>query len=73
MIYGKALKKGATIGLVGASGAIRSQGTLEKCVVETEKLGFRVKLGESCGQVYGYLSGTDEVGESNPASNLAPK
>ena len=61
MIYGKALKPGATVGLIGASGAIRSQGTLEKCVAETEKLGFRVKLGESCGQVYGYLSGTDEV------------
>lgn len=61
MIYGKPLKKGATIGLVGAAGAIRSPGTLEKCVEETEKLGFRVKLGESCGQVYGYLSGSDEL------------
>lgn len=61
MIHGKALKPGATIGLVGASGAIRSAGTLEKCVSETEKLGFRVKLGESCGKVYGYLSGSDEL------------
>lgn len=61
MIYGKALKRGDTIGLIGPSGAIRTPDGLEKAVRETEKLGFRVKLGESCGQVYGYLSGTDEL------------
>lgn len=61
MLYGKRLKKGDTIGLVGASGSIRTKGSLEKSVKIAEELGFRVKLGESCGQVYGYLSGTDEV------------
>lgn len=61
MLYGKRLKKGDTIGFVGASGSIRTKGSLEKSVKIAEELGFRVKLGESCGQVYGYLSGTDEV------------
>lgn len=61
MLYGKRLQKGDTIGFVGPSGSIRTAGSLEKSVAIAEKLGFKVKLGESCGQVYGYLSGTDEV------------
>ncbi|MBP3646941.1 MAG: LD-carboxypeptidase [Clostridia bacterium] len=61
MRFGHQLKKGDTIGLIGPSGSIRTAGSLEKSVEMIEQLGFRVKLGESCGKVYGYLSGTDEV------------
>ena len=61
MLYGRKLKKGDTIGLVGPSGAIRVEGALARGVAELERMGYRVKLGESCEQVYGYLSGTDEV------------
>lgn len=61
MLHGKRLKIGDTIGLIGPSGSIRTPGSLEKAVRLVEKMGFRVKLGKSCGQVYGYLSGTDEL------------
>ena len=61
MIYGKKLKFGDTIGFVAPSGAVRTEGTIERAVRETERMGFRVKLGESAGQKYGYLSGTDEI------------
>lgn len=61
MRFGRQLKKGDTIGLIGPSGAIRTAGSLEKSVQMIEEIGFRVKMGESCGKVYGYLSGTDEV------------
>ena len=55
------LKTGDTIGLIGPSGAIRTAGSLEKSIAMVEEMGFRVKVGESCSQKYGYLSGTDEV------------
>ena len=61
MNFGKKLVPGATLGFIGPSGAVRSADAIERAVAETERMGFRVKLGESCGQVYGYLSGTDEV------------
>lgn len=61
MKCGKRLKKGDTVGFIGPSGAVRTAGSIERAVAETERMGFRVKLGESCGQAYGYLSGTDEV------------
>ena len=61
MLYGKKLSFGDTIGLIGPSGAIRTEGTLEKAIAETERMGFRVKIGESCGKQYGSLSGTDEL------------
>lgn len=55
------VKKGDTIGLIGPSGAIRTAGSLEKSIALVEELGFKVKVGESCAQKYGYLSGTDDV------------
>lgn len=63
MRYPKVLKKGDTIGLVGISGAMRPTtpervAQIAQCV---EAMGYRVKLDESVGQVYGYLSGTDEM------------
>ena len=61
MLCGKRLKKGDTIGLVAPSGAVRTPGALERSADEIRRMGYRVKLGESCGRVYGYLSGTDEV------------
>lgn len=61
MLYGKKLKFGDTIGLIGPSGAVRTEGAIERSAEEIMRAGFRVKLGESCGQKYGYLSGTDEV------------
>ncbi len=61
MIYGKKLKFGDTIGLIAPSGAMRTEGAIERAVQETEHMGFKVKLGESAGKKYGYLSGTDDV------------
>ena len=61
MIYGKKLKFGDTIGLIAPSGAMRTEGAIERAVAETERMGFKVKLGESAGKKYGYLSGTDDV------------
>lgn len=61
MLYGKKLKFGDTIGFVAPSGAIRQEGAIERAVAETERMGFGVKLGESCGKKYGYLSGSDEI------------
>lgn len=61
MLKGKKLQFGDTIGLIAPSGAVRTEGAIERAVQETERMGFRVKLGESAGQRYGYLSGTDEI------------
>lgn len=61
MLYGKKLKFGDTIGFIAPSGAVRTAGAIERAVKETERMGFKVKLGESAGQKYGYLSGTDDV------------
>lgn len=61
MIYGKKLKFGDTLGFIAPSGAVRTEGAIERAVAETERMGFKVKLGESAGQKYGYLSGTDDV------------
>lgn len=61
MNYGKKLKFGDTIGLIAPSGAMRTEGAIERAVAETERMGFKVKLGASAGKKYGYLSGTDDV------------
>ena len=61
MKYGKKLKFGDTIGLIAPSGAVRTEGAVARAVEETKRMGFKVKLGESAQQKYGYLSGTDEV------------
>ena len=61
MNYGKKLNFGDTIGLIAPSGAMRTEGAIEYAVAETERMGFKVKLGESAGKKYGYLSGTDDI------------
>lgn len=61
MIYGKKLKFGDTLGFIAPSGAVRTEGAIARAVEETERMGFKVKLGESAGKKYGYLSGSDDV------------
>ena len=61
MLYGKKLKFGDTIGLVGPSGTVREAGAVDQAIAYMQELGFKVKVGESAHAKYGYLSGTDEV------------
>ena len=61
MLYGKKLKPGDTIGLIGPSGTVREAGAVDRAIAYMKTLGFRVKIGESAHAKYGYLSGTDEV------------
>lgn len=61
MVYGKKLEFGDTLGFIAPSGAVRTPGAIERAVEETKRMGFKVKLGESAGKKYGYLSGTDEI------------
>lgn len=56
----KGLKKGDTIGLVGASSATPLE-VLPKAVEAVEKLGFKVVVGDSCRERHGYLAGVDEL------------
>lgn len=60
MLYGKRLKFGDTLGFVAPSGVLRKEGVIELAKAEAERMGFKVKLGESCHHRYGYLAGTDE-------------
>jgi muramoyltetrapeptide carboxypeptidase len=60
LIRGKVLKKGDTIGLIApASPVSKEKVDLSKTVLE--QLGFKVKIGTSCYEEYGYLAGKDEV------------
>ncbi len=61
MIKPKKLQFGDTIGIIGASGAVRVEGAVGRAVEYAKSLGFRVKLGESANAKYGYLSGSDEL------------
>ena len=61
MLKGKKLQKGDTIGFIAPSGAVREEGAIERAKAEAERMGYRVKLGRSCGAKYGYLSGTDAL------------
>ena len=57
----KAVKPGDTLGLVGPSGAIRTDDGLERAIKVLKDFGYNVKAGASAGARYGYLSGTDEL------------
>ena len=61
MLKGKKLKFGDTIGLIGPSGAVRTEGAVDRAIQYMKDMGFSVKVGESAHAKYGYLSGTDEV------------
>lgn len=56
----KALKKGDTIGLIGASSPTPPE-NLPKAIEAIEKLGFNVVVGETCRERHGYLAGKDEL------------
>ena len=60
MIKPKELEFGDTLGLV-APASFTSKEKIEKSIETVEKMGFKVKLGESIYQRYGYLSGKDEI------------
>lgn len=57
----KALRRGDTIGLVAPSSALRQADELEKSIKALEAQGFKLVIGKSCGEKYGYLSGSDEA------------
>lgn len=57
----KALKFGDTIGLVAPSSPTRGPENVDLSVKKLEEMGFKVKVGESCYESYGYLAGRDEV------------
>ena len=61
MIKPPKLHFGDTIGIIGASGAVRVEGAVGRAVEYAKSLGFNVKLGESANAKYGYLSGSDEL------------
>ncbi len=61
MLKPKPLKKGGTIGLVGISGALqRPEERYGPMMEAIDALGYKVIAADSCREVYGYLSGTDE-------------
>ncbi len=60
MIKAKALKFGDTIGLISPSSPTEGS-NIEKAIKKIEEFGFKVKMGKSPYENYGYLSGSDEV------------
>ncbi len=56
----KALKKGDTIGLIGASSPTPPE-NLPKAIEAIENLGFKVVVGETCRERHGYLAGKDDL------------
>jgi muramoyltetrapeptide carboxypeptidase len=61
MIKPKRLGPGSTLGIVGPSSPLPNIEKLEPTVRKLEKLGYKVKLGESASKAYGYLAATDEI------------
>lgn len=61
MNRGKRLMPGDTLGLIAPAGAVRDEDAVDRAVQAAEDMGYRVKLGASARQRYGYLSGTDEI------------
>lgn len=61
MIKAKALRPGDTLGLIAPSGSLKDVGVVDEAIAMLQRHGFRVKPGESCRSVYGYLAGRDEV------------
>lgn len=57
----RALRQGDTLGFVAPSSGLKQSEDLQRAAEAARSLGFCVKLGESCGLQYGYLSGEDEV------------
>lgn len=57
----KALKPGDVIGLAAPASPVDKPEKVDASVRKLEEFGFRVKVGRSCREKYGYLSGPDEV------------
>ncbi|SET63795.1 muramoyltetrapeptide carboxypeptidase [Natronincola peptidivorans] len=60
MIKPKALTQGDTIGVIAPSSPA-TEDKVQLAVEELTKLGFKVKLTESCYATHGYLAGSDEL------------
>lgn len=60
MIKPKALKLGNTIGVVAPASPAGKENTI-KAKEALIKMGFKVKMGESCYSTHGYLAGTDDI------------
>jgi len=56
----RALSAGDEVGLIAPSGAVRDLAQVGKAVAAIERLGFKVRVGESCRASYGYLAGADQ-------------
>lgn len=57
----KALQKGDTVGLIAPSSPVASAEKIEMAIQSLRRLGFNVAVGDSVGQKYGYLSGSDYI------------
>lgn len=57
----KMLKPGDVIGLVAPASPVDKPEKVDASVLKLEEFGFKVKVGRSCREKYGYLSGSDEV------------
>lgn len=61
MIKPKGLKRGDTVGLIAPSSPTTDKKYVEQAKDKLIEMGFKVKVGRSCYERYGYLSGTDEL------------
>ncbi len=61
----KALRQGDTVGMVGPSGSSKDPDLVRKGAEALSALGFRVVVGDSCGNKYGYLASPDELRASD--------
>lgn len=68
MNKGKALKFGDTIGLISPASPT-SKVNVEKAKDKLIEMGFKIKMGKSPYQAYGYLSGSDEI-RANDINNM---
>jgi muramoyltetrapeptide carboxypeptidase len=57
----RALKAGDRVGLIAPSGSLTDPGGVDRAVEMLVRNGFRVKLGDSCRSVHGYLAGRDSL------------
>ncbi len=60
IIRPKALKRGDTIAITAPAGAVFSNDYVEEFTAQLKAYGFKLKLGGTITQRYGYLAGTDE-------------
>ncbi|HHW57415.1 MAG TPA: LD-carboxypeptidase [Clostridia bacterium] len=61
MIKPKALKFGDTLGVIAPASPTSSEENVKKAHKKLMDMGFKVKMGKSCYERYGYLAGTDDL------------